>query len=482
MTLMSFRLRIALLSLLLSGSVLVGFSGFAWWKVHDAKIATLDNQIDDVLHRELFRNRDIQRWQFDETSLSERLANNNKQAIWVVVTNSHGDILYNSSILNAEQIIHLPWPASPIADRHAVMSMRNNDQLNERRPPPIAPPPQINFIDKVINGKKWRVGLASTPEPRLGIAVGYEVIDEEMRMINTAFFFGIPSALLLIGLAAWFLSHRALQPIQHLTNTMQTISSKALNARMDEKVNDKEFSQLISVFNDLLSRLERSFQQAIRFSGDAAHELKTPLAIIQGQLELAIQQAATGSAIQKTLTDTLDEVRRLSVISRKLLLLSQADAGKLRLHRTSVSLSQLLIDLVEDAQLLAPHLSIKTTIASDLSIEADTDLLYQALQNLISNAIKYNTTQGWITIRATQKANRIEIDISNSSHGIPQELNSRLFERFTRGDASHNRQIEGFGLGLSLAQEIIKAHGGSLTLSINKNDETGFLVSLPNLG
>jgi signal transduction histidine kinase len=119
-----------------------------------------------------------------------------------------------------------------------------------------------------------------------------------------------------------------------------------------------EFVELIFVFNQMLERLERSFKQASRFSGDAAHELKTPLAILQGQLERALHQVESGSEVQQTLSNLLDEVRRLTEITRKLLLLSLADAGRMGLHLVEVNMSALLSEIAEDMELLAPHLDV----------------------------------------------------------------------------------------------------------------------------
>jgi signal transduction histidine kinase len=123
----------------------------------------------------------------------------------------------------------------------------------------------------------------------------------------------------------------------------------------------------------MLERLERSFKQASRFSGDAAHELKTPLTILQGELERTLQQAELGSEVQQRLSNLLDEVRRLSGIVRKLLLLSLADAGQMNLYRVEVDLSELLIEMLEDIELLAPHLEIQSEIADGLRVQGDRD-------------------------------------------------------------------------------------------------------------
>jgi signal transduction histidine kinase len=164
---------------------------------------------------------------------------------------------------------------------------------------------------------------------------------------------------------------------------------------------------------------------------------------------------------------------------RKLLLLSLADAGQMNLHRVEVDLSGLLIEMLEDIELLAPHLEIQTEIADSLCVKGDRDLLIQVLQNLISNAIKYNLPKGWIRIEAHRQGATVSITISNCSKEIPVSDQNRIFDRFHRGDPARTRQVEGIGLGLSLAREIARAHGGNLTLVPTLSGQTAFTLALP---
>jgi two-component system heavy metal sensor histidine kinase CusS len=242
---------------------------------------------------------------------------------------------------------------------------------------------------------------------------------------------------------------------------------------------DQEFEGLIQSFNAMLQRLERSFHQATRFSGDAAHELKTPLAILQGELEQAIQQAETGSTTQQTLNHLLEEVGRLSGIVRKLLLLSLADAGQMSLHRQSVNLSRLLQEQVEDLPLLAPDLVVESYIAPDLRVSGDPDLLVQLLQNLLGNAVKYNLPQGWVRVQSRPQSNQAQVTIANATQGLAAGDGDRIFERFYRGDAARSRTIDGLGLGLSLSQEIARAHGGDLSFSMPQQGVAEFTLTLP---
>jgi signal transduction histidine kinase len=244
---------------------------------------------------------------------------------------------------------------------------------------------------------------------------------------------------------------------------------------------DVEFVELIQVYNQMLRRLERSFKQASRFSGDAAHELKTPLAILQGELERAMQHAESGSELQQSLGNLLDEVSRLNGIVRKLLLLSLADAGQMRLYTVNINLSEMLMVMTEDIELLAPHLEVKTEIADRLQIWGDRDLLMQVLQNLVSNAIKYNLPQGWIQIQGEQQEDVVKVTVTNSSNLIPVNERDRIFDRFYRGDPSRNRKVEGVGLGLSLSREIARAHQGELTLDRTSDQQTAFTLTLPRM-
>jgi heavy metal sensor kinase len=314
---------------------------------------------------------------------------------------------------------------------------------------------------------------------RIAIAVNLRTIEAEMNAVRNAYLVSIPLLLVVIAIAAWWLSGSALQPIRELTSTLRHVTVKGLNQRVPTGGSDREFMELLQVFNQMMKRLERSFNQASRFSADAAHELKTPLAILQGELERTLQAAAPGSELQQRLSSLLDEVHHLSAIVRKLLLLSLADAGQMRLHKTKVDLSELLTDLVSDIELLSPDLKVQVQVLPGLTVQADQALLIQVLQNLISNAIKYNLPQGWVRIEAGRRYQTVFVTVANSSKDIPASERSRVFDRFHRGDPVRTQNIEGLGLGLSLSREIAVAHGGNLVLDGTPSGQTAFTFTLP---
>lgn len=461
MKLRSFRVRIALLAATLAGCALVGFGLVAWRLIYIAKVSRLDANLENSVKRTV-RPRSPEWWQPYEASLVGKLRTDGDTPIILLVVGADGKTIYQSnnwSVGFKLRPLLLPRPSSP-----------SSDQLK------FSPTPRISTQQTTVGS--WRVAVISSNYAQGAIAVSLEAIDEEMRGIRNIFAIAISGIFFLVAVGAWALSGKALFPINKLTEAIAQVTVTGLDRRVPIGTTDVEFVELIRVFNQMLERLERSFQQASRFSGDAAHELKTPLAILQGELERMMQQAEPGSPLQQNLSNLLDEVSRLNGIVRKLLLLSLADAGQMSLHNVEVNLSQMLAVIVEDLELLAPDLKVQTDIRNDLWVWGDRDLLAQVLQNLIGNAIKYNLPDGWIKIQAWQQEAMVRVTVTNSSEDIPECDRDRLFDRFYRGDPARTRQIEGVGLGLSLSREIAKAHHGELTLDRTPMGQTAFTLML----
>lgn len=495
----SFRLRLALLSALMSGLALMAFGIGSWWVIHEFKMDRLDQDVRSNAEREVGRTFSRGDWDRIRPTLVASLGLRDDVDLIFLAQDQDGREGYRSpnwpSGLNPSE---LPWPIQRSVERKERVA---NGGLPEPRPADSVPtdgstapqllsparevkgelsgfPPASAGASRSVTGQQWRIGLATTERARVAIGVNARFVAEDMKNVRNAFFLALPLAIFFIGLGSWFLSSRALHPLDKLISATRGVSVQKLNERIPFQGEDREFAALIDVFNGMLERLERSFNQAHRFSADAAHELKTPLAILQGQLERAIGKVDAGSIMQIELSSILDEVRRLSAISRKLLLLSQADAGRLNVHREPFDLTAALLDLVEDVQMLAAHLNFSHEIAPGLTVQADGSLLRQILHNLISNAIKYNIEKGWIQIATTIVPGWVEVSVTNSSPGIPVAAQGRIFERFFRADSAHSRQIEGVGLGLSVSREIARAHGGDITFTA-QGGVVRFVLRLP---
>ncbi|MGI8932989.1 MAG: ATP-binding protein, partial [Phormidesmis sp.] len=479
MKLGSFRLRIALMAVALAGGALVGFGLVAWQLIYVAKVNSLDAKLDSQLQRMAARRSPLW-WQNFTQELPRELETQIDAPITLLAVDDNGRTLQYSvseaRLGNVALEIDLMLTAvgSELADKE------------EKSPEPASPTPSSSPTQVSTRSTatgSWRIGIINSEEGKAAIAVSLQTIDQDMAVIRNIFLVAIPSTLMMIAVGAWVLSGSALRPVRKLTSVIQQVTATGLDQQVPVGSADVEFVELIEVFNQMLTRLERSFRQSSRFSGDAAHELKTPLAILRGELELTMRQAEPGSALQQSLGNLLDEVARLSVIVRKLLLLSLADAGQISMRREIVDVEEILTLLIEDIELLDPALPVEVKLDGELKIRGDRDLLTQVLQNLIDNAIKYNLPEGkamrWLSIVGRQQGNSVQVTVANASRDIPVEERDRRFDRFYRGDLSRNRKREGFGLGLSLAREIARAHKGELRLNSTPKVQTAFTLSLP---
>ena len=331
---------------------------------------------------------------------------------------------------------------------------------------------------------KWR--YSRIKENRWQIFVGNQLdeVDEMMDQILVTFLYLLPVALLLAALGGLVLAHRAMKPVKLITQTANEISAQGLEQRIANEglVND-ELGQLAEVLNSMLARLQSSFEQTSRFSSDASHELSTPLAIMQGELESALQREELSAEDETLLANLLEETQRLKTITRSLLLFSRSDAGTLKLEKESLDLGKLILPLVEDVRSLelAEKLSFEVEVDAGISVKGDKTLLRQAIYNLLTNAVHYNLPNGVVKISLGQTAGRVSCTISNSGPGISQRNVAYIFDRFFREDSSRTRKQDGFGLGLPLAREIVRAHGGDVRLLKSDTETTTFELTLSSI-
>jgi two-component system heavy metal sensor histidine kinase CusS len=507
MKLDSFKYKISLLSMALSGAVLIVFGLFFMSVINRIGYERIDRELRVLADAQIRRVQQPERWQRFEESL--RSVYGEKEArqfvMKVVPVSVRGQSEYASSHWPAELgKSKLPVLAPPQPAR--IDDLPERPMMPFRQRPPNAGPPggpgggRISDEDQMRRGPPprmiirgpafatveadkhaWRIVAIGNSDVGLYIGMDLAAFHAEINRFRNAFLLGMPVALLLLAFGGWLIAHRALRPVKVIAGTADGMTTRGLDRRIPKTDADREFAGLIDVINGMLDRLEKSFMQATRFSGDAAHELKTPLTILQGQLEQALQEAPAGSEIQQKYGGLLEEVRRLSSITKKLLLLSQADSGKMRLSLEPFDLSGALESMTEDVAILAPDLKIEKDIMPGVSIMADRDLVNQALQNLVTNAIKYNKKDGWIRLGLDLEGQAARFEVSNSGEEIPEADRDRIFDRFYRVNKSRSREVDGIGLGLSLAREIVLAHNGELVLESSVNGVTTFVMKLPGV-
>lgn len=365
-----------------------------------------------------------------------------------------------------------PKPGAPLPP-----PPRRGEQISPANPALPRKVPQ--FSTRKAGGRTWRLGVMGNPYMTIILGTDINEFNAGIAQLRSAYLTVLPLAFLLVAAGSWLVASRALRPVSELTRTAEGITARGLDQRITVRGHETEFARLIAVFNQMIDRLEKGFHQATRFSADASHELRTPLTILQGELEQSIQAAEPGSELQGTFSRLLDEIVHLRSIVDKLLLLSQADAGRLPLHRTEVDLGRVLSELIEDVHVLGPGLQVDSELEADLRLAVDADLIQRVLQNLAVNAVKYNRENGKVWIRLRRDGSSAVIHLGNTGPGVPPEDAERVFERFYRSAQPREGRAAGAGLGLSLAREIIRAHGGDIMLSPGREDCTEFVITLP---
>jgi signal transduction histidine kinase len=300
------------------------------------------------------------------------------------------------------------------------------------------------------------------------------------EIFRIIFWCGVPATLLALG-GGWWMMRRSLAPVAALTRAAERVNEHNLGERLLRTGNGDELDRLTEVFNAMTERLNQSFARIREFTLHASHELKTPLTVMHGELETALQDPTLPAPQREQLESELDEVQRLAKIVDGLTLLTKADAGQIALAREPVRLDELVREACVDAQSLArPHnIKVSVTACEELTVTGDRHRLRQLLLNLTDNAIKYNERKGTVTLSLRRVDHEAEVAITNTGPSIPAEVLPRVFDPFFRADASHNQAVEGCGLGLSIARWIVTAHGGTIQLTSEPNGLTTVTVRLP---
>lgn len=321
------------------------------------------------------------------------------------------------------------------------------------------------------DGHEWIVFKANLSPHDLWVAVPVSVFQKRFEDImvsrETILNNMWPMLLLYIFVCTWFLTSWVLRSLKNLQSKFKDIEIKGQGIMLSEKQFDVEFSDFIGFFNSLIKRLQNNFEQASRFSSDAAHELRTPLTVIRGNLKRLLNRAPDNSPEQIQLSMLSDEVERLISITNKLVLLSQADGDNLKLDLRAIPLLDVIAVIGEDIQSLAPHVRFEYAVNPEIKVLADPSLFQQFLNNLVSNALKYTPAQGQIKFSAKVSAEGVVLTLANETFLSLDGLDDRIFLRFYRhlADSKDPQQRpKGDGLGLSLCQEIARTHGSTLSL------------------
>ena len=309
------------------------------------------------------------------------------------------------------------------------------------------------------------------------VAESLDEMQDTLQRLLITLLVSIPILVTIAGISGYFLAARALAPIDQITLTARRISAEDLSARLNISATDDEVGRLTQTLNDMLARLDSSFQHERQFTNDASHELRTPLTAMQAILGMIREKRRTPEEYELALDDLTEEADRLRTLVEDLMRLARGEKRSDNPHEI-INLSTLISDVADSLRPLAEikNLTLACDLPENLTVLGDSDELIRLFVNLLDNAIKY-TEHGKITATAQKKEKEIVIYIEDTGIGIPSNHLPRIFDRFYRVEES--RITRGAGLGLAIAMEIVRAHNGTIKVHSTIGQGTTFAISLP---
>ncbi len=304
----------------------------------------------------------------------------------------------------------------------------------------------------------------------------------ELRSFVLLMLIALPLAILIAGWGGYLLAKKFLAPVDRMAETARKIGEENLQERLPVVNPEDELGNLARAFNELLERLEKSFERLKQFTSDAAHELRTPLTAIRSIGEVGLQDRKDPRHYREVIGSMLEENQRLTHLVDNLLFLSRADARSFSLRPEAVKLFPFVQQTVEFIQALAEekNQTIKITGETDLTARADRGLLKQALLNLLDNAIKYSPEKSPISVQLqTGENGTVTIEVIDQGPGIPPEHREKIFERFYRVDKGRSREMGGSGLGLAIVRWAVEAQGGTVEVESQVGKGSTFRIILP---
>jgi heavy metal sensor kinase len=326
----------------------------------------------------------------------------------------------------------------------------------------------------------------------LQVGVRLDAIDTALERFLRLLLWSVPACLIVAALAGRWMAGRALAPLARLATASRAIDVTALGRRLPVRGAGDELDAVAHAFNDTLSRLEQSVGDMKQFSAALAHELRTPLAALRGEAELALMQARSPDDYRRGLASQLEEMDRLSRLITQLLTLARAEAGEIRLARDRVDLGALTAAIVQslDPVAQARGVTLSHRVDGDTHVTGDAGWLERLILNLVDNAIKFTPRDGQVAVRVGGSGGSVSLEVQDSGIGIAAEALPRIFDRFYQADPSRTSDEEGAGLGLSLARWIAQrhhatidvrsepGHGSTFTVRFSENAE-GFAPAHP---
>ncbi len=348
------------------------------------------------------------------------------------------------------------------------------------------------YANQMVGSRQWR--LYAQPLTVAGgtgtLLVGrsLDATAATLRQTVAAILVAGPGLLLLACGGGYFLAGRALAPIQRINQTTRQIQAQDLGVRIGTSVGQGEIGELAQTIDAMLERLDQAFARQRRFTADAAHELRTPLAVVTAEASLALQRRRSPAEYQRVLATVIQESERLRVLVQDLLMLARTEQAVELGRPQRIALTNLCTQAVTRVQPQAAAQAVRIVVepaepTDDLFVWGDPVWLGQLLGNLLDNAIKYSPPGGLVQVSLGATAETVWLEVADDGTGIAAEHLAHIFERFYRVDVARNRDsaTAGVGLGLAICRGIVEAYGGTITVTSRAGQGARFTVQLPRI-
>jgi heavy metal sensor kinase len=305
---------------------------------------------------------------------------------------------------------------------------------------------------------------------------------EALERFRTAMFIGIPVLLVIAAAGGYWMSTRALRPVDQITHAAQIINPQDLSQRVTVPQTGDELQRLAETLNQMLQRIESAVARITQFTADASHELRTPVALIRTRAEVTLAKPRNADQYSDALKEVLAESERTTALIENLMTLARADTGSETLHFEKIDVSNLAREACAQGHTLAEAKALHwsaTIPESEIWVRGDTHALRRLLLILIDNAVKYTTSTGSVSLTLQRNGNCAEIRVRDTGIGISEADLPHIFDRFYRADKARSRELGGTGLGLSIGRWIANAHSGDVQVENSTPKGTTFLVCLP---
>ena len=403
------------------------------------------------------------------------------------LSNFAPDSIYNSPDEVIYDLIFQTIEASP---RNSFIQIQHNDEVifqseNLKGHPltiPVFTDDNIvltDIFDKKLSSEPIRAAISEQGRYKILVAFPVEQIIETLSHLTDIYLIIAPIFLILSFLGGAILSVRSLSRIDTIIEKTDEITTQNLGEILQGGDSNDEYGRLVKTMNKMINRIKTSIEYMNQFSISASHELKTPLTILRGEIELALKYNKTPEEYSEILQSNFEETLRMINIVEKLFFISKFDNAIIKLNKIDVSVNEFLGNLVSQLNYLGKekNVSLETNFDKDVIVQLDVNLFKQAITNLVDNAIKYGENSKPVIVQTKKLENdKVEISVINRGEGISKENLSKIFERFYREESSRNRDTGGSGLGLSVVKSIIDWHGGEILVDSVPGKKTTFSI------